>query len=217
MGPGRAQRRFAYFVCFVLATALVAFWRLRDVPLTPETVRGTVLSWGALAPFIYIGIVAARPFIFFPSALLFMAAGLAFGPLLGTIYATIGGTTAAILAFLLARWLGREFIQARLPRRWRELQDTEIGTGLIFFLNLVPVMPMTAVNYAAGLSRVSLRNYTIAVIGGLTPRAFAYTFFGDSLLDVGSTQFVVAITLLALLVIVPALLRWRWFARWKQS
>jgi uncharacterized membrane protein YdjX (TVP38/TMEM64 family) len=215
VASARAQRRFAYFVCFVLASALFAFWRLRDLPLTAEAVRGTVLSWGAFAPLIYIAIVAARPFIFFPSALLFMAAGLAFGPLLGTLYASIGGTTAAVLAFLVARWLGREYIQARLPARLRQMQDSEWGTGLIFFLNLVPVMPMTAVNYGAGLSRVSLRNYTIAVIGGLTPRAFAYTFFGDSLLDVGSTQFITAIVILALLVIVPALVRWRWFARLK--
>ena len=63
-----------------------------------------------------------------------------------------------------------------------------MGRGLIFFLNLVPVVPITAVCYGAGLSRVSLRDYTLGVIAGLTPRAFAYSFFGDSLLDIGSTQ-----------------------------
>ena len=216
LAAARAQQRFAVFVCFVLATGVFAYWRLRDVPLSPEGVRATVLSWGALAPLVYIVIVALRPFIFFPSALLFMAAGLAFGPLLGTLYASIGGTAAAVLAFLLARSLGREFIQARLPARLQRLQEHEWGVGLIFFLNLMPVMPMTAVNYGAGLSRVSLYHYTLAVIGGLTPRAFAYTFFGDSLLDVGSTQFITAIAILCLLVIAPALIRWVWFARWRQ-
>jgi len=193
VAAARARRRFAYFVCFVIATALLAFFRLRDLPLTPEAVRATVLSWGPLA------------------------AGLAFGPIFGTLYAAIGGTTAAVVSFALSRWLGREFIQARLPARLQRLHDAEWGAGLIFFLNLVPVVPMTAVNYAAGLSRVSLRHYTLAVIGGLTPRAFAYSFFGDSLLDIGSRQFILAIAVLALLVIVPALLRWRWFARWKAN
>ena len=65
-------------------------------------------------------------------------------------------------------------------------------------------MPITAVNYGAGLSRVSLGDYTLAVVAGLTPRAFAYSFFGDSLLDIGSTQFLAAIGVLCLLVIVPA-------------
>lgn len=211
--PSRAGRRFAYFVGFVLLTAALAFWRLRDLPLSAEGVRATVVGWGTLAPLVYIALLAVRPFVFFPSALLFMAAGLAFGPWLGTVYAAIGGTIAAVLGFLVARSLGREFIQARLPARLRELQDSEWGVGLIFFLNLVPIVPMTAVNYGAGLSRVSLRHYTLAVIGGLTPRAFAYSFFGDSLLDVGSPQFLTAIAILALLVIAPALIRWRWFAR----
>ena len=208
--PTRARRRFAYFVCFIGATAVLAFFRLRDMPLTPESVRAAVLGWGALAPLAYMLVLALRPFLFFPSTLLFIAAGLAFGPVLGTLYAAVGGTIAAVLTFVLARWLGREFVEARLPARWRRVHEDEWGAGLIFVLNLIPVVPITAVNYGAGLSRVSLRHYTMAVIGGLTPRAFAYTFFGDSLLDIGSPQFIAAIAVLGLLVIVPTAVRWRW-------
>ncbi len=217
VAAARARRRFACFVGFVIATALLAFFRLRDLPLTPESVRAAVLSWGPLAPIAYVVIVAARPFLYFPSTLLFIAAGLAFGPVFGTLYAAIGGTAAAVVTFLLARSLGREFIQARLPARLQRLRDNEWGAGLVFFLNLVPVVPITAVNYGAGLSRLSLRYYTLAVIGGLTPRAFAYTFFGDSLLDIGSKQFIAAIAVLSLLVIVPTLVRWRWAARWNRK
>jgi uncharacterized membrane protein YdjX (TVP38/TMEM64 family) len=189
----------------------LAFMRLRHLPLTPEAVRTAVLSWGAFAPMAYIVILALRPFLFFPSTLLFIAAGLAFGPLLGTLYAAVGGTTGALVTFMLARSLGREFVQARLPPRLRHLQEQEWGARLIFVLNLVPIVPITAVNYGAGLSRVSRRHYTLAVIGGLTPRVFAYSFFGDSLLDVGSTKFLAALGVLGLLVLVPTLFRRHWF------
>lgn len=210
-----ARRRFAYFLGFLVVTGAIALFNLRGVPLTPDGLRGTVLGWGALAPIAYITIVAMRPFIFFPSGLLFIVAGLAFGPWLGTVYAVIGGVIAAVVTFLLARSLGRDFVQARLPARLQRLQATEWGAGLIFLLMLVPIVPMSAVNYGAGLSRVSLTHYTFAVLGGLTPRAFAYCYFGDSLFDVGSPQFIGALALLAVMVIVPALLRRRWMSRWR--
>ena len=211
----RARRRFGYFLGFLAITAAIAAINLRGLPLTPDGLRATVLSWGALAPLAYITIVAMRPFIFFPSGLLFIVAGLAFGPFLGTVYAVVGGVIAAVVTFVLARSLGREFVQARLPARLQHLQEKEWGAGLIFVLLLVPIVPMTAVNYGAGLSRVSLGHYTLAVIGGLTPRAFAYCYFGDSLFDIGSPQFITAIALLAVMVIVPALLRRRWMSRWR--
>lgn len=212
-GDEVARRRFAYFLLFVVATGVLAVFVLSGIQPNPQSVRNAVHSWGVLAPVAFVLIVAARPFIFFPSTLLFIAGGLAFGPVLGTLYSAAGGTAAGVITFLLARSLGREFVQARLPARWRRFQEDDWGAGVVFFLNLVPIVPITAINYAAGLSRVSLRHYTLAVIGGLTPRAFAYSFFGDSLLEIGSTRFAVAVLLLAALVIVPTWLRRRWFAR----
>lgn len=215
MDPARAvqaKRRFAYLICFILLTATVAFFVLRGVAMTPEAVRQEILSWGVLAPIVFVSVVALRPFVFFPSTLLFIVAGLVFGPWLGTVYAVFGGTIAAVITFSLARALGREFVQARLPARMQRFQEADWGASLVFFLNLVPIVPITAVCYGAGLSRVPLGHYTLAVIGGLTPRAFAYGFFGDSLLDMGSRQFAAAIALLLLLVIVPTWLRRRWLA-----
>jgi uncharacterized membrane protein YdjX (TVP38/TMEM64 family) len=128
------------------------------------------------------------------------------------LYAAFGGTIAAVVTFSLARALGREFVQARLPARVQRFQDKDWGASLVFFLNLVPIVPITAVCYGAGLSKIPLGHYTLAVIGGLTPRAFAYGFFGDSLLDMGSQQFGAAIALLVLLVVLPTWLRRRWLA-----
>ena len=84
----------------------LAFFRLRDLPLTPESVRAAVLSWGALAPLAYVAVLALRPFLFFPSTLLFIAAGLAFGPGSGRCTPAIGGTVAARGDLRLARSLG---------------------------------------------------------------------------------------------------------------
>jgi len=213
----RARRRFGYLLGFIVLTVAVAVFLASDLTLSPEALRAAILGWGVLAPIVYIAIVSVRPFIFFPSWLLFIVAGLAFGPLFGTLYAVTGGLIAAVLSFQIARSLGREFVQAHLPARLREFEEDQWGAGLVFFLMLVPIVPMTVVNYGAGLSRVALGHYVLAVLGGLTPRALAYTYFGDSLFDVGSPRFLAALGALALLVIVPALFRRRWMARWRQN
>ncbi len=210
--------RFGLFLGVLAGTAAGAFVILRTVPLSPEAVRQTVQAWGVLAPLAFIALGAVRPFVFLPSILLFVSAGLVFGPWLGTLYAVVGGLLAALLTFGLARGLGRDFVQGRLqgrlPARLQTLQDAEWGAGLIFVLHLVPLVPMTPVSYGAGLSRVPLLSYAAAVLGGLTPRVFAYTFFGDALLDVGSPQFVAAFAALGALILVPLMLRKRLFAGW---
>ena len=213
----RARLRFIGLLLFIALSIVLAVVVLRQAPMTPEGVREVVLAWGALAPLAYIALVALRPLVFFPSWLLFVTAGIVFGPVLGTLYGVTGAVIAASFTFLLARRLGREFVQARLPARLQRFQDAELGAGLVFFFNLVPIVPVTAINYGAGLSRVPFPHYALAVVGGLTPRAFAYTYFGDALLDPTAKQLLIAVAGLALLVLIPMLFRKRWFARWQKK
>jgi len=207
-GLARPLPRFILFVALVALTGVVALVRTRhDLPLTPETVRDAIRSWGRLAPLIFTGAFVLRPFIFFPSTLLFLAGGLAFGVAWGTMYAALGGTLGAVIGFSIARALGRDFVRQQLGHRLSDLQHGRWGAGLVFFLNLVPVVPMTAINYGAGLSGMGLLPFTVAVAVGLTPRAFAYSFFGHALLHVRSSEFAAAAALLLALLTVPLWLR----------
>lgn len=208
-----ASVRFALFLGLVAATGGFALWRARHgMPLTPEAVRAAVASWGPLAPLIFIGAWSLRPLLFFPTILLFVGGGLAFGSLWGTLYSVIGGTLGGVLTFALARTLGREFVQARIQDRFPQLHEERWGPGLVFILNLIPIVPITAINYGAGLSRIGVGEFTLAVIAGLTPRAFAYSFFGSRILNARSLDFAGAIALLVALVVVPTLLRKRFLA-----
>jgi uncharacterized membrane protein YdjX (TVP38/TMEM64 family) len=205
----RPARRFVCFVILVALTGAVAVMRTRHhLPLSPEAVRDAVRSWGPLAPVIFTAAFVLRPFIFFPSTLLFLAGGLAFGVAWGTAYAAVGGTLGAVVGFGIARVLGRDFVQEQLGNLLPDLQHQRWGVGLVFLLNLIPIVPLTAINYGAGLSGMELLPFALAVAGGLTPRAFAYSFFGHALLHVHSHEFATAAALLLVLLVVP----W-WFRR----
>ena len=197
-------RRFVCFIILVALTGAVALMRTRhDLPLNPEAVRDAIRSWGPLAPVIFTGAFVLRPFIFFPSTLLFLTGGLAFGVAWGTAYAAVGGTLGAVVGFGIARMLGRDFVREQLGDLLPDLQHQRWGVGLVFLLNLIPIVPMTAINYGAGLSGMELLPFTLAVAGGLTPRAFAYSFFGHALLHVRSSEFAAAAALLLVLLVVP--------------
>ena len=211
----RRFRRFAFFLLLVVATGAVGFMRLAgNLPRTPEALREMVGNWGRLGPLVFAGAFALRPFIFFPSTLLFVAGGLAFGVAWGTVYAAVGGTCGAVVGFMIARMLGADFVRAQLGERRAEELTTRWGMGAVLLLNLIPVVPMTAINYGAGLSGMSLLPFTVAVVGGITPRALAYSFFGCALLDLRSREFAYALALLVALVAVPLYLRHRWLTRW---
>ncbi len=204
-----AARRFVLFLLFLAVTSTVALLRIpQDMHLTPEAVGDAVRSWGVVAPVVFTAAFVLRPFVFFPSTLLFLAGGLAFGVTWGTIYAALGSTLGAVVGFALARALGREFVHAQLGAHVNTIQRDRWGAGLVFLLNLIPLVPMTLINYGAGLSGMEVLPFTVAAAAGLTPRAFAYSLFGHSLLDMRSRTFVLAVAILAALIVIPLYVRW---------
>jgi uncharacterized membrane protein YdjX (TVP38/TMEM64 family) len=201
--------RFALFVALVALTGVLAVIRGGGrLLLTPEALREMIARWGTLGPVVFTGMFALRPFVFFPSTLLFLAGGLAFGIGWGTLYAATGATLGAVIGFLVARVLGHDFVRAQFGDHVPAVEADRWGAGLVCVLNLVPVVPITMINYGAGLSGMSLLPFTLAVVLGITPRAFAYSFFGHSLLHIGSQQFIVALALLLALVVVPLSIRY---------
>ncbi len=202
--------RFALFLAVVAMTGAIAVVRAgHRVPLTPDGVRQLIEQWGVLGPMVFTGMFALRPFVFFPSTLLFLAGGLAFGVGWGTFYSAVGATIGGVIGFAIARWLGHDFVHAQLGDRLVETEANRWGVGLVFVLNLIPVMPITMINYGAGLSGMGVLPFTFAVLFGITPRALAYSFFGHSLLNLGSKQFIWALVALAALVVLPLSIRYR--------
>jgi uncharacterized membrane protein YdjX (TVP38/TMEM64 family) len=96
-------------VAFVLS--LYAFSPVSISDFTPTNIRTFILRFGFWAPLALIALYAIRGLVpVLPTEVLTLAGGLAFGTWLGTLYVLIGATTGACLAFLVARFLGRDFV-----------------------------------------------------------------------------------------------------------
>lgn len=195
----RQKKRFFKFLFLVLMGFILGFLTIRRGHLlTAESFKAEVLALGIWGPIIYTGLFVIRPLLLIPSIALFVAGGLAFGPVIGPLLASTGAAMGGSLGFWIARTMGHEYVKSKLKLGKGLIDTTRFSFYAVFLLSLIPVMPVTPINYGAGLSTMRFGNYLTAHVLGIVPRAFVYGFFGDTLLEIGSPRFRIALLLLIL-------------------
>lgn len=186
--------------------------------ITPGQLQAAISRWGSLAPLAYILSFTLLPAFFFPVAVLALAGGLLFGLFWGSVYTFIGAILNCTLMFLLARYAGREKVEALIQKKlspvWQQrLQNLNSSGGfaLLVILRLIPAVPYNLINYAFGLTAMPWRTYIIGSAIGIIPGTLAFINIGDKALDVTSPDFWIAIGLLALLLVVTGFLGKKYF------
>jgi len=206
----KAKKKFFKFIVLIfMGFALGTYFTRRGIHLTPESFKAFVISLGLLGPIIYVGIFVIRPFFLIPSIVLFVGGGLAFGPILGPSYASVGAALGGTVGFWFSRKMGHDYVIKKLKLGADLIDTTKFSFSMVFLLSLLPIMPVTVINYGAGLSTMKFKNYIVAHILGITPRAFAYGYFGSTLLEIGSAKFRIALLALIIIGLVTAYFRLR--------
>ncbi|MGP4053358.1 TVP38/TMEM64 family protein [Mycobacterium sp. 4D054] len=140
----------------------------------------SVGAWFPLAFFAAHVVVTVFPF---PRTAFTLAAGLLFGPVLGIPIAVAASTLSAVIALLLvrtvgwqvSRWVSHPRVDA-VDRRLRER-----GWPVVLATRMIPAVPFSVLNYAAGASSVRVVPYTLATLAGVLPGTSAIVIFGDAL------------------------------------
>lgn len=197
----------------LMLTALAAAGLYLGHVITPEVLESFLLRWGAWAPACYVFLFAVLPAFFFPVAVLALAGGLLFGLWWGSIYTFVGAVLNCTIMFLLARYAGREkveaLIQKKLSPAWQQRLQNLSGSGgflLLVILRLIPAVPYNLINYAFGLTGMPFRTYILASAIGIIPGTLAFINIGDKAMDVTSPDFWIAIGLLVALLAVTGFL-----------
>ena len=145
------------------------------------------LDWirglGALAPVAFIAIYIAACVAFLPGSILTIGAGVIFGVVRGSIYVSIAATLGATAAFLVGRYLARDWVSARLEgnAKFKAIDQAvgKEGWKIVILTRLSPVFPFNLLNYAYGLTSVSLRDYFFASWLGMIPGTILYVYIGS--------------------------------------
>ncbi len=205
--PKKRFKKFIFLIFIGLATSILTI--KTGIRLTPESFRDFVLSLGIAGPIIFISVFIVRPVFLIPSIALFVGGGLAFGPVWGPLYASAGAAMGGTVGFWIARKLGHDFVKSKLKFGADVIDNTKFNFSVVWLLSLIPVMPVTVINYGAGLSPMKFKSYLVAHVLGMTPRAFAYGYFGSTLLEIGSPRFRWAMLILILFSGITVFYRWK--------
>ncbi|UWP97066.1 VTT domain-containing protein (plasmid) [Aliiroseovarius crassostreae] len=116
-----------------------------------------------------------------PSAPIALAAGAAYGHYAGAIYVAIGSELGAMIAFLIARYLGRDSLVKLFGSKLDHglLGSQNALTIIIFTSRLLPFISFDAMSYAAGLSGIQLWRFLLATLAGIIPASFVLAHFGS--------------------------------------
>lgn len=169
-----------WLLILCLVAPIAALWFLGGVDA--EQIQGWLKAWGLWAPIAYMVLYVLATLLILPSTALNLTGGALFGPWLGTLWTTIAALLAAIVAFGFSRTIGRQAVSQRLAGRWQQM-DAEVRRGGCFYMfaiRLVPIMPYGLVNFAAGLTSVSFKDYLLGTALGTVPGILPFVLLGSS-------------------------------------
>ena len=175
--------------------------------------------WGTIFGFLLIYIITMVLAI--PAApIMTLGAGLVFGPWLGTFLVNMGDTLGAILGFLAARFLIRDWLENKFQSSidaFNKKIEKDAGK-YILFVRMVPIMPFFMVNILSGLTQISLRTFALAILLGSLPITFIFVGAGNRLATINSVEEIATagtmgiLLALGLAVLAPGL-----YNSWKQK
>ena len=156
--------------------------------IPPEEIEGFIRSWGMWGVFGSICLMVVDSFVPFPAEFIAFANGMTYGPVWGTLITWSGAMLGALIAFGLARKLGRPFVEKMVAKRdWHSLDDwaAKDGWQVVLVARFIPVIAFNLINYAAGLTRLTWWQFTWTTAVGILPLTLLMVIMGDNIESLG--------------------------------
>jgi len=147
--------------------------------------RDWINSFGVWSPLVFIvtqvGQVVFSPI---PGELTGFLGGYIYGVWLATFYSTIGLSLGSYLAFAIARWLGRPFVEKLVSRMILEKFDFLVrnkGAWFAFIFFSIPGFPKDFMCYLLGLSPLRTQSFLFVATVGRIPGTLVLGLQGANL------------------------------------
>ena len=144
------------------------------------------LAWinglGRVGAIAYIALYIIATVAFLPGSLVTLGGGAIFGVFWGSLYVFMGASLGATAAFLVGRYFARDWVYKKIAgnEKFRKIDEAvgKEGFKIVCLTRLSPVFPFNLLNYAFGVTGVSLKDYLLG-FAGMIPGTVMYVYLGD--------------------------------------
>ncbi len=166
---------------------LVTVILLMAIYSDPRELLDHSLDWisglGAWGPIAFICIYILATVLSIPGSILTLGTGALFGVVRGSIFVSMASTVGALIAFLIGRYLARQWVSKKIKSNPHFAAVDEAvgqeGWKIVGLLRLSPIFPFNLLNYAMGITKISLRDYVLASWIGMMPGTVMYVYIGS--------------------------------------
>lgn len=162
---------------------LLAGIRFLDVPHLLRLALDQTHNLGPWGVALFIGIYVAATVFLLPGSILTLGAGAVFGVVWGSIYVSLASTLGATASFLIGRYGTRRWVAKKIAGNptFTAIDRAVAAQGwkIVGLTRLSPVFPFALLNYAFGITQVTVRDYIIASWIGMMPGTVLYVYIGS--------------------------------------
>lgn len=190
----RFVSRLKWIALAAAIAVVIVLARLLNLQVLVQNSLTWIEGLGTAGAIAFIVIYIAATVLFIPGSLLTLGGGAIFGVVWGSVYVFVGAAVGATLAFLVGRYLARDWVARQIQGNAKfQAVDRAIaheGFKIVLLTRLSPVFPFNLLNYGLGITQVSLKDYILGFLG-MIPGTVMYVYIGSlagSLATIGTQQ-----------------------------
>lgn len=205
---GQKVWKLLILMCLVIGIGYILLFDggLSELLHQRTVVLETLRSAGVWGPLLVVGLMVVAVVVSpLPSAPIALVSGALYGHFYGTAYVATGSLIGAMIAFLLARFIGAEFARKWIGETRLDRIEGSQGTMMaaVFLIRLVPFISFDVVSYAAGLTALRLWRFLVATLMGILPASFLLAHFGGELASEEAIAAQSLVLLMGLIILLP--------------
>ena len=153
--------------------------------------------------FIFIYIITTSLSLPFALALTLIGGAL-FGFWYGLILVSFGSTIGATIAFLIARFIGYEYVRINYQNQLSKFYNgfKKEGTFYLFALRMVPLFPFFMINIITALMPIKTWTFYWVSQVGMLPGTILYVFAGTQLSEIKSLSDIMSPTIIVTFILI---------------